>query len=399
MNHKFGTLYVCPTINTMGPVVDARHNDLLPTWQDIDRSVERIFAPEYRNHYLDSFGRPARFSWFVISWSGFISNPVQRDFGYFNIYDHYTQAYGSRMREYGDDIFWMYNHPPASGVGNEWGMDWMQNAQYLEILMRAVAERNWFPSVIQVPTEAQDTSHFLENYFPFDLSNRNAADIQWEAKNADGKTMAQVIDWRRAPHNWDIYRPNEEDYQVSGGMKRHVGRLLDIQLIVYVLTEAEIEAAFRRCLEGHDVMLSAYEHDFRDRADAIRNRLLEPVHRLSAKYPEVKWRYENSLDAFRAVSKQEDSGQPTFEVSLDGHGNLLIQSPQRIFGYAPFTFFAKNGCYQHINPLRVGERAWLIYRGQFEDRGDLFIAAHSNTANCDIHKFDIPAILRNQPVV
>lgn len=388
MAHKIGTLSVCPIINTMGPVVDARHNDLLHSWQDVDRCLDRLFSPAYREQYRDSSGAPLKFSWFTISWSGFKSNPVQRDFGYFNILDHYRQGYGDRMAAYGDGVYWMYNHPPASGVGNEWGMDWMQNAQYLEILMRFVAERNWYPSVVQVPTEAQDCSHFLENYFPFDLSNRNAVDIQWAAKNADGKTMAQVIDWRRAPHNWDIYRPAADDYQGRGEMKRHVGRLLDIQSIVYVLTEGEIEKAFQRCLEGTDVMLSAYEHDFRDRADVIQQRLLEPLTRLSRKYAEVPWQYKNSLEAFQRVIGRQPGPAPELTAARDGHGNLVIRSDAEVFGYGPFCFVAADGGYGFLHPLRVGERSWLIYRTQLPRTGLLHLAAHSPTGVSTIRKFD-----------
>jgi len=393
MSYRPGKLYVCPIINTMGPVVDSRHADLLNTWADVDQGCDKIFSEDYRSRYPDSDGRGAVFSWFVISWSGFRSNPVQRDFGYFNVLDHYVERYAEKMRRHGDDIYWMYNHPPASGVGNEWGMDWGQNAQYLEILMRFVAERSWFPSVVQVPTEAQHTSHFLENFFPFDLSNRNAVDIQWDAKNADGKTMAQVIDWRRAPHNWDAYRPSAGDYQVAGQMKRHVGRLLDIQSIVYVLDEQEIEKAFQRCLEGHDVMLSAYEHDFRDRADVIEKRLLEPVHRLARRYPEVNWSYANSLHAFQRITGQSDFETPSFQVVREGHGNLLVSGQGDVFGYAPFTFFVSpGGDYHYSAPLKVGDNKWLIYRNAVVPDGRLFIAALSPSGRQAVQSFSVDEI-------
>lgn len=393
MNYRPGTLYLCPIINTMGPVVDSRHSDLLSSWTEVDKCCDELFSSEYRNKYLDSGGNPIKFSWFVISWSGFTSNPVQRDFGYFNIYDHYQKRYSRQMNKYGDGVYWMYNHPPASGVGNEWGMDWVQNAQYLEILMRFIAERDWYPSVVEFPTEAQDASHFLENFFPFDLSNRNAVDIQWEAKNADGKTMAQVIDWRRATHNWEIYHPSASDYQVPGDMRRYVGRLLDIQSIVYVLEEKEIEKAFQRCLEGHDVVVSAYEHDFRDRGSVIHQRLIEPVSRLAEQYPEVPWLYKNSLEGFQLVSGQTAPLPPSFDVSLDGHGNLLICSENDVFGYAPFTFFANNGKYCFVNPLRAGFNKWLIYRNQIIFDGHLFVAAHSPSGQSNIQRFDISTLV------
>lgn len=379
MSHKVGKLLLCPIINAMGPVIDPRHGDLLNTWDEVYQAVDTIFSEEYRSKYPDSLGDPAVFSWFVISWSGFKTNPVQRDFGYFNVYDRYTDRYSSKIKEFNDGIYWMYNHPSSSGVGNEWGMDWSQNTQYLEILMRFIAERNWLPSVVQVPTEALDTSYFLENYFPFDLSNRNATAIQWEAKNADGKTMAQVIDWRRAPHNWDIYTPSHTDYQTPGSMKRYIGRLLDIKSIVYVLEESEIEKAFQRCLEGHDVMLSAYEHDFRDRSNTIAEKLLEPVSRISKKYPEVVWTYQNSLSAFQIATKHTDKKEICFELTYDGHENILIKSSIDIFGQTPITFFKKNEEYYFTPPLRTGYRTWVLHKKSVVPGGVLHVAAHNRS--------------------
>lgn len=373
-----GKFYLCPIMNTMGPVVDDRHDDLLPTWKDVDQGVEKIFDPEYRMRFPDSGGNGAKFSWFVISWSGFSSNPVQRDFGYFNIYDHYREKFGTRMDQCGDGIYWMYNHPPASGVGNEWGLDWFHNAQYLEILMRFVAERNWFPSVVQIPTENNETSNFLENYFPYDLSNRNAADVNWVAKNADGKSMAEVIDWRRATHNWNIYSPSMEDHQTPGSMKRKVGRLLDIQSVVYVFKEDEIEKAFQHCLEGCDAMVCGYEHDFRDRADVIMNRLIEPVSRIAADYPEVEWYYKNSLEAFNLLNDQIEQ-EISFSVSFDAHGNLIVDVNGEMFGQAPFTFFKNGDRYSYVNPLKVGKCKWLIYKTTIQNDSTLYVSGLSSS--------------------
>lgn len=69
----------------------------------------------------------------------------------------------------------------------------------------------------------------------------------------------------------------------------------------------------------------------------------------------------------------------------------------RCLRYAPFTFFVTEGHYQHVQSLRVGECTWLIYRGQFESRGVIFVAAHSSSANSGIQKFDVPALLRGHP--
>jgi hypothetical protein len=389
-----GHLYICPVVNAMGPVRDPRHSDLLTTWEEVDRGVARVFDDGFRRRYPDSEGRPAVFSWFIISWSGFRSNPVHRDFGWFTIYDHYRQAWGERMRAYGDDIYWMYNHPPASGVGNEWGLDWLENAHYIEILMRFVAERRWFPGVTQVVTEKNDASHFLENFFPYDLSNRNSVDVDWYALNADGKPMHDVIDWRRATHQWDVFSPHPDDYQSRGWMRRKIGRLLDIKSIVCELKEFEIEKAFQHCLEGRDAMLSAYEHDFRDRAATIEERLLEPTFRIAKRYPEVRWTWRASLDAFNRMAAVEPSPPAVFSARLDRSGHLLLVADASIFGTAPFTFFRRDDDYRFMPSLRVGSSTWLIPRHALPPSFRLFVACNNAGGRSTIQHFEVDDLIR-----
>ncbi|MBL7561640.1 hypothetical protein [Legionella bononiensis] len=373
-------------------MVDSRHNDLLPDWEAVDNAVDKIFNPAFRASYKDSYQRMVAFSWFFISWSGFKTNPVQRDFGYFNIFDHYNQRWSNEMKKYNDQLFWMYNHPAESGIGNEWGLDWLHNSHYLQILMRFVAERQYFPSVVEIVTEKNDTSHFLENYFPFDLSNRNSVDVNWNAINADGKPMSDVIDWRRAPHDWEIYSPSELDYQRPGSMKRKIGRLLDIKSVVYELKDYEIEKAFQTCLEGKNAMICAYEHDFRDRYQTIVDKLLDPVVRISKKYPEIKWRYANVLEAFQNLSNDSNDSNDiklNFNIKLDANGNLLIHSNGSIFGRFPFAFLKNGDDYIHLTPLPVGENVWLLDKGILIPGYQLFVAACTANGCIGINTFDV----------
>ncbi len=50
------------------------------------------------------------------------------------------------MSRYGDEQCWHYHHPPASGIGNEWGLDWTRLREYEQIVSRQILEREWFPS-------------------------------------------------------------------------------------------------------------------------------------------------------------------------------------------------------------------------------------------------------------
>ncbi len=373
-----GRLFVVPVINTMGPVIDPRHDDLLNTWEDVDRACARYFEQSYRGRYPDSRGRPAVFSWFFISWSGFSSNPVHREFGWFNVYDHYHERFGAAMDKFGDRLHWMYNHPPASGVGNEWGLDWLHNSQYFEILDRYLLERAYFPSVIEVATERNDTSHWIEQWFPFDVGNRNCRDLNLGATEADGRKSGSVLDWGLAPDDWSEYHPSAADYRVPGDMRRWIFRLLDIKTRIYRLRAEEIEKAFRRCRAGRDTFLSAYEHDFRDRSHAVSELLLEPVSRIARDYPDVEWRYADALEAAQEVTHVQDRVAPDLRVEVNEAG-IRIHTSEEIFGAMPYVASKDltDATYRHHPAARVGENTWQISRDAVPSRC-LFAAAASD---------------------
>lgn len=404
MPKRIGTLFVVPIINAMGPVTDSKHDDLLSTWDEVDRCVGKIFDPSYRSRYKDTSGHGAIFSWFFISWSGFRTNPVRRDFGYFTIYDHYRQVWGKQIRRFGDALYWMYNHPPASGVGNEWGLDWLHNTHYFNILNRYLIERSYFPAVVQVPTEKNDTSNWLENWFPFDVGNRNCRDLDLTAIEADGKITGTVIDWSQAPVDWSEYHPNFQNYRLPGTMKRIVFRMLDIKTRIYQLKEYEIEKAFQRCMMGKNTLISAYEHDFRDRAKTIMERFLEPITRLSREYPEVEWRYDNALNAAKGVLGYADDEPPVFDVECYRdplYGEVLrIRSSKRLFGPMPYVASKAldTESYKYHPVASIGENVWQLDRDCLPSDCIVGVAASDEYGNVGLRKYLLKGNNQLQPL-
>lgn len=388
-----GVLYVVPVINAMGPVTDALHGDLLNTWEDVDRCLRQLFTPSYRSRYPDSRGRHLIFSWFFISWSGFTTNPVHRDFGYFTIYDHYTNVFGTEMRHYGDGLYWMYNHPASSGIGNEWGLDWLHNSHYLNILNRYVIDRGYFPSVVEVPTEKDDTSHWLENWFPFDFGNRNCRDLNLEAIQPGGHLTGAVIDWTRAPDDWSEYHPSLESYQLPGSMRRVIFRLLDIKTRLYELQPSEIEKAFQRCTAGKSTVIAAYDHDFRDRAETTMERFIEPLVHISKQYPEVEWAYANALHGAQHVLGYTDRDPPRLSVEIydDPLASpvVRIRASEPLFGPMPYvaTRTADTAVYTHHPVAAVGRNVWQIDRSALPECGTLGVAANDAAGNVCVQRY------------
>lgn len=375
-------VFVAPVLNAMGPVVDPRHSDLLASWEAVDAGVAKLFESDLRRCLLDSAGREVVVSWFPISWSGFTSNPVQRDFGWFTVYDHYLNRWGRDLARHGDGIYWMYNHPAASRVGNAWGLDWLDNCHYLEILNRMILHRGFFPGVVEIPTAEQHSTHFLEQYFPFQLGNRNCLGINWDNLEADGRRTRDVLQWSRAPLSWVPYRPSAADHQAPGAMNQFIFRLLDIKTRVLRFPEEEVIRAFEEARSGHDVLIAGYEHDFRDRSDAIIELFLAPVARIRQRYPDVQVLnariQEAMIECTRAT--EETRRAPVFEVDLRGD-YLGIGADQELFGSVPYVAVEnlEGGKPRAVPPLRCGDRRWAVPLDSLPARCQVGVAGFSRT--------------------
>jgi len=381
-------------INTMGPVTDSRHDDLLNNWDQIDKCISKIFDDSYRNRFLDSEGNHLVLNWFFISWSGFKTNPVKRDMGWHTVYDHYMQKFGREMQKFGDGAYWMYNHPPASGIANEWGLDWLNNSHYFEILNRYIIERNYFPPIIEAVPEKNDASNWIENWFPFDFSNRNVDELDLDAKQEEGKKVSDVLDWRGAPTDWQHYNPAHEDYRLKGTMKRFVFRVLDIKTRLYQLSEKEIEKAFIRCMNGNDTIIAAFEHDFRDKAEVIITNFIQPIVDMAKKYPDIKWFYGNAQYAAQEVCGYMNRDQLTFDVRIlkdevrDKYV-LRIKSSKPLFGNMPYIASKDSTTneYDHHSVDNIGYCIWELDLNRLPNECIIAIASSDTYGNVGLQKY------------
>lgn len=355
-----GTLFIVPAINAMGPVIDPKHTDLLNSWDSVNQAFRHGCSEKYRLRYLDDEKKGLKFSFFCVSWSGFKTNPVQRDLGWHTIFDNYKRFFTAEMEKWGDELYWMYNHPPASGIANEWGLDWLHNTHYLNILNHFIIDRAYFPSCIEVPTERNDTSHFLENYIPFDFSNRNSHKNNLNSINADGKRTGDVLGWNESPLDWSHYHPHPNNYEKMGNMQRTIFRIVDIQSIVHMLEKEDIELAFERCKQGHDTILCAYEHDFRDRYEVIMDRMIHPTHLLKKNYPEIQIIYKNAGDAARKILGYK-LRPAAMNVNLYQHTDRLrVSTLNPIFGREPYAcmYTPVENSYEHVPLVQIGYSTW-----------------------------------------
>lgn len=383
-------LFVAPILNTMGPVTDARHQDLLNSWDLVDQANEKYFKEDFRRSLLDSQGREVVISWFPVSFSGFDSNPVNRDFGWFKIYDHLVEKWGNKLKECGDGIYWMYNHPDKSGVGNAWGLDWLHNCHYLNILNRMILERSYFPGVIEIPTAETHSINFVENFFPFELSNRNSPHINWDNIEADGKKTREVLQWADATNSWVPYHPNLSNHQRPGEGKHAIFRLLDIKSRIMSFPEDEIRSAFKSCMDGHDVVIAGYEHDFRDRCDVVRDLFLLPIKKIAQEYPDVEIINTNFQSAVLECSKKPNLAAPKFTISIKKE-YLSIESDCELYGQTPYVAIKRleSDDFFHVNPTINGYRNWAIQMSALPASFQIGIAGFSKGGRQSVARFQV----------
>jgi len=318
-------------MDTEGPCVDPGNPELLPAWSDVDAAMDKLFDPAFRARLPDPSGGRFRIGWFFLTWTGFTSNPRRRAFGYHAVRDHYLARWGDELGTNGDEQHWHYHHPPASGVGNEWGVDWTLGDEYERIISRQLLERAWFPAAYRAGGTIMSavSSRWVDAWFPVDYSNRAPLSV-------DG-----LVDWSSGVAEWALYHPSPEDFRVPGTGQRRMARCLDLETSVHVLSEGDVVAAFERAASGRPAILACFDHDYRDiasRVDAFR----ELVAAVGRRFPHVPWRYAGPREAIRGYL--ETPPQPPLELDVAHHGGAVhIRSSAPLFQTIPWLAVETSG--------------------------------------------------------
>ncbi len=359
---KEKVLYVVTAIDAEGPIDDPRKPDILNNWTRVDGLLDRLFAREFREAVRDTGGNRAVISWFILTLTGFKTNPFHRPMGYHLVYDHYLNRYADAMKAFNDGIYWHYHQPAESGVGNEWGTDWLHTSEYDNILARLLMERDYFPSCFRAGgrIENNDTSWWLEEIIPFDFT-ACSGNINWDNIESDGHTLREVSDWSKAPSDWSWYHPGHDDYQRSGQQRRFMFRCPDLASPVHTLADEDIKQAFTRVSQGKDTILAFFEHD---RRDVTYDRLMDVYRRIGqigGQYPGVSWRFANAQEAAMAVTGLKKGPAPLFKIEKKQDNRLLITSSRPIFGRAPFVAVssADGSICRRAGLVTVGRYKWL----------------------------------------
>lgn len=337
-------------MDTEGPCDDPENDQLLKNWEQVELAMDKLFVTDFRNKFPDSNGGGLKIGWFFLTWTGFETNPRNRDFGYHKVRDHYLDRWCSQIDEYGDEQCWHYHHPAESRIGIEWGLDWNVCQEFNEIISRQILEREWFPVCFRAGGTIMDnqSSRWVDTWFPFDYSNR--APLKLEG----------LVDWSKARNDWGLYHPDSENFIKQGNGNRIMARCLDLMTGEYVLDDKEIHKAFKRAESGLETILSVFDHDYRDIAERIES-FCSSIHKIAKEYPDVHWEYSSPVEAIRnAVGMNSCKGLKLYAL-LEGN-SVYIWSSDSIFQHIPWIAIEDNeGHVEHCveGLLQVSPTEWV----------------------------------------
>jgi Methyltransferase domain len=343
-----GTVYVVVCIDTEGPCADPGNPELLATWDAVDAAMDKLFDPRFRERHGDPAGGSLRFGWFFLTWTGFTSNPRGRDVGYHAVRDHYLERWGAALARYGDEQCWHYHQPAASGVGNEWGVDWAVSSEYERIVSRQVLDRGWFPSCFRAggTIMSPESSRWVDAWFPIDYSNRAPIDVPG------------LVDWSAGVAEWGLYHPAVEDFRRAGSGRRRMARSLDLETALHRFGEADVEDAFARAARGEPAILSCFDHDYRD-IEARLDAFVAEVEAVASRHPGVPWRFAGPVEAVRRYL--DVPSPPALELDafvLDG--DVTIRSSEPLYQSIPWLAVESGGEVSHVEDgiVRLEPTRW-----------------------------------------
>ena len=349
-----GEVLVVHCVDTEGPLGgDARRlpdggPEFFDNWPDILGSLAELTAREVRSKHADSFGGPYRFSWFIMDFTGFRTNPKLRIAEYHDTWDRIASLPVEL-----DGLYWHYHVPPASGAGDEWSDTWLSSNECNTILARRLLERRSFPAAFRAGGTIEDeaASRWLEQVIPIDFSNRASE------RSAPGADLYH-FNWHGAPQVWGSYHPALGDPLREGSLRRFIYRSIDLRSRYNELTQEHVDACFQDVAEGiGSRVLSFFSHDNRD----MRPETYQAVEllRRAEQRTGVRWRSCTAVDAHRRF---HGTGPQPVELTLDYDGDeCLIRASVRPFQTVPFVAAElAGGRFARLYPRPAGSAEWRL---------------------------------------
>ena len=109
--------------------------------------------------------------------------------------------------------------------------------------------------------------------------------------------------------------------------------------------------------QNNPVLMAYTNHDFRNLIKETQN-IVAMIHKVSQKFPDVKYRWANPVEDFRACLKLKRSDPIKFNAEIT-EKYFKVYSNEPVWGIQPFlSIKTKDNCYYHDNFIVDSETAW-----------------------------------------
>jgi len=330
------------------------------TWDKVDSMLDKIMTKRYRDQFQDSSGNGIVYNWHCMDNVGFKTNKRQRDLGFGNIFSHYREKIDEHNSK--DCIHWHFHPLSFNKDAHICNTSYDNSYEVLhQIICRRIIDYDWFPIVNRAGFHAirQDSSLFLEQWIPFDYSNQSTySDL------SDAPDSNRYGDWRRASKRWLPYHPSHNDYQLCGSMNRLSTKCLNVGTRFKLLTDEEIEFAFKDVLDNGSAILSFTNHDFRDMSVDIED-TYSRIKKIHKKYPNVDIVNSDAVTAMQDTfydRKKVDNEKIKIDLKIItemGLDKIIVTIENgEVFGSQPYLAIkTSEGRYYHDN---FNEREYLV---------------------------------------
>ncbi|QBY01304.1 hypothetical protein E2K80_11670 [Rhodophyticola sp. CCM32] len=288
----------------------------LGSWEEINAMLRRVTERAYREQLPDHDGNGWVYTWYCMDHVGFNVNPRKRDIGHHHVHDRYTSLVEDQP--WSRDAVEFHFHPVSTyREAHRCATHYLRYDDLFEILSRRILERGFFPASYRAGFQAErpDSHWFLEQFIPFDFSNMATKDTHDLDASTDFRN-GRSGNWRRAPSDWRVYRPDHDDYQKEGRCRRLIARSLNLRSRIAAMTQDEMNAAFARAASGLDTVVGMCSHDWRDLEPEV-DAAVDMLRASTCRYPNVPFHYSPARPAFQTQLTTEERQQEALDLSLE----------------------------------------------------------------------------------
>ena len=381
--------------------VNSNRVTTLGSWEKIFNQIKILNTKNFNKSYIDSFGKPLVFTWFILTHAGFTgSNPRKRDLGYnkvFKKYNFYLKKVFKNNLKNRNEFGWHFHAHSITNDAHRASTTYLNSSHIYDVLSHYVLDVLWFPIIFRAGHNSlrQDLNYFLEEWIPFDFSNTS---YKKKKKLDNISSSARFGNWARASQDWVPYNPDFYDYQKKGIMKRYVFRTLPINEREYKININDVYKGFKDANTYGKAMISVTNHDFRDIFSDI-NYFYKLILKAKKKYPNIKFKFVSAKAGAKKILNIENNTNKRIglKAKLVKKGNqhrLFVKVKHNVFGTQPFLAIkTKENKYFWQNFDHESKLCWSYsfdpYNILLDKVKEIGIAASNKYGNTELIKIDI----------